>query len=161
MLSADIKMLHLPKSKPAVTTEVVQEKTVDEVIDLEVIFPGIGAASKSILIVNKMKLFMNNFKVALGDFEHKLIGITSSDTALSYLKTEKPDLFILDEDLPGKDGYTLTLKIREMGQMAPIVLTTSKITKDKMVKLMGAGVADFIAKPITANDVQKKIAKHL
>jgi CheY-like chemotaxis protein len=161
MLSADIVMLHLPRTKPNVNKAPSTEKKVDEVIAFEVISPGARPTSKSILIVNKMKLFMNNFKVALGDTEYKIIGISSSDAALKYLENEKPDLFILDEDLPGKDGYALTVKIREMGQRSPIILTTSNITRDKMVKYMGAGIADFIIKPIIANDVHKKVSKHL
>ena len=104
---------------------------------------------------------MNSFKNALGDIGHKLIGVTTAEAAVSYLKTAKPDLFILDEDLPGTDVYVLIKIIRATGQLAPIIFTTSKITKDKMVKFMEAGVADFIAKPITPADVQKKVTKHL
>jgi CheY-like chemotaxis protein len=161
MLSADINMLHLPKSKPAPAPVDTHEKKAENITKAEVISPGAGPDSKSMLIVNKMRLFMNNFKVALGDCEHEVIGITSSDGALNYLRTAKPDLFIIDEDLPGKDGYMLTIMIRKMGQMAPVIMTTSKLTKDKMVRFMGVGVADFIFKPITANDVQKKVTKHI
>ena len=108
-----------------------------------------------------MTMFMNSLKNALSDKGHKLIGVTSAEMAVGYLRTSKPDLFILDEDLPGTDCYVLVKIIRATRQMAPIIFTTSKITKDKMVKFMEAGVADFIMKPITTADVQKKVAKHL
>jgi DNA-binding response OmpR family regulator len=70
-------------------------------------------------------------------------------------------LFVIDEDLPGTNSYVFTKIIRATGHLGPIIFTTSKITKDKMVKFMEAGVADFIVKPITPADVQKKVTKHL
>jgi len=159
MLSSDLKMLHLPKhlykhDDAGSGTEHIE-------VEVELLAPGSSPDAKTILIINKMTMFMNSFKNALGDMGHKLIGVTTAEASVSYLKTAKPDLFILDEDLPGTDVFVLIKIIRATGQMAPIISTISKITKEKMVKFMEAGVADFIAKPITPADVQKKIAKHL
>ena len=159
MLSADINMLHLPKQMKR-----AKEKTGDIehiAVEFELLAPGSSPDAKAVLIINKMTMFMNSFKNALGDKGHKLIGVTSAESTIGYLKTSKPDLFVIDEDLPGTDVYVLLKLIRATGQMAPIIFTTSKITKEKMVKFMEAGVADFIMKPITPADVQKKIKKHL
>jgi len=159
MLSADIKMLHLPKE---LRTSDDKEGTPEHIeVEVELLSPGSSPEAKTVLIINKMTMFMNSFKNALGDVPHKLIGVTTAEATVNYLKTAKPDLFVLDEDLPGTDVYVLVKIIRATGQLAPIVFTTSTITKDKMAKFMEAGVADFIAKPITPADVQKKIKKHL
>jgi len=158
MLAADLKQLHLPKHMPKKT----KKESKDEIhIEIEIIAPGASPDSKTILIVNKMKIFMSSIKSALGDANHKILGITSGIAALGYLRTSKPDLLIIDEELPGIDSFTFTKTIRDMGQMTPIIVTTSKITKESAVKFTEAGVADFIVKPITPGDVQKKIAKHL
>ena len=159
MLSADIKLLHLPTQlKRADEKSNVMEHIA---VEVELLTPGDSPNAKTILIVNKMTMFMNSLKNALGDKGHKLIGVTSAESAIGYLKTSKPDLFVIDEDLPGIDVFVLLKLIRATGQMAPIIFTTSKITKEKMVKFMEAGVADFIMKPITPADVQKKINKQL
>jgi PleD family two-component response regulator len=158
MLAADIKHLHLPKQ---IQKKSVQENKNEIKIEIEIVSPGTSPDSKSILIVNKMKIFMNSIKSALHDSEHKLLGVASGVAALGYLRTSKPDLIIIDEDMPGIDSFTFTKTIRNMGHMTPIILTISKITKEKAVKFTEAGVADFIVKPITPIDVQKKIAKHL
>ena len=159
MLSADIKMLHLPKQ----LTQAKEESNAPEhiAVEVELLSPGSSPDAKTILVINKMTMFMNSLKNALGDVGHKMIGVTTAESAVGYLKTAKPDLFVVDEDLPGTDSYVLTKIIRATGQMAPIIFTTSKITKDKMVKFMEAGVADFIMKPITPADVKQKITKHL
>ena len=159
MLSDDIKALHLPKQLFLAGDKTDTPKQVS--VEFELLSPGSSPDAKTILIINKMKMFMNSFKNALSASEHKLIGITSAEATVGYLKGEKPDLFIIDEDLPGTDIYILTKVIRATGQMAPIIFTTSKITKDKMAKFVEAGVADFIMKPITPADVAKKVSKHL
>ena len=159
MLSADIKMLHLPKK---IDQAVEQTNAAEHIaVEVELLSRGSSPDAKTVLIVNKMTMFMNSFKNALGDVGHTLIGVTTAEAALGYLKTAKPDLFIIDEDLPNTDSMIFTKVIRATGHLAPIIFTTSKITKDKMVKFMEAGVADFIMKPITPADVQKKVTKHL
>jgi CheY-like chemotaxis protein len=158
MLAADIKQLHLPKHIQKKNTE---ENKNEIKIEIEIVSPGSSPDSKSILIVNKMKIFLNSIKSALNDHEHKILGVSSGVAALGYLRTSKPDLLIIDEDMQGIDSYTFTKTIRNMGHMTPIILTTSKITKEKAVKFTEAGVADFIVKPISPGDVQKKLAKHL
>ena len=94
MLSADIKALHLP-------TEIVKAGDKDGgtshiAVEVEVLSQGSSPDAKSILIINKMTMFMNSFKNALGDVGHKLIGVTTAESAIGYLKTAKPDLFIID-----------------------------------------------------------------
>ena len=161
ILSTEIRMLYLQKWIQNGGSKAAKEATNDLRIEVEILFPGASASSKIILAINRMKLFLNSFRIALGDAGYKLVGASSSEAALNYLKTTNPDLFIIDEDLPEMNGYLLTKKIREIGQMAPIIFTTNDITTAKMVKIMEAGAADFIIKPIVASDVQKKVAKHL
>jgi CheY-like chemotaxis protein/HPt (histidine-containing phosphotransfer) domain-containing protein len=159
MLSADIKKLRLPN-------RLIQAEAKSKVIEhiafeVDLLSPGDSPDSKTILIINKMTMLMNSFKNALADKGHKLIGVTTAESAIGYLRTAKPDLFILDDDLHGTDSFMLIKIIRATGQQVPIIFTTSKITKEKMVKYMEAGVAEFIMKPFTPADVQKKVAKHL
>jgi CheY-like chemotaxis protein len=159
MLSSDIKKLRLPhkliqsEAKPSAIEHIA--------VEVELLSPGSSPDAKTILIINSMTMFMNSLKNALADKGYKLIGVTTAESAIGYLRTAKPDLFILDDDLHGTDSFMLIKIIRATGQLVPIIFTTSKINKEKMVKFMEAGVADFVMKPITPSDVQKKVAKHL
>ena len=125
----------------------------------EVLKPGSGDEPKSIMVIYKMILFSNSLKAALSDTEYELIGATSSEAAIHHLRVTKPDLFILDEDLPGLGALKLTKAIRKIGLTSPIVYATSNINKETMVTFMEAGVSDFMMKPVTAVDVQKKVEK--
>jgi CheY-like chemotaxis protein len=157
ILTTDILALGLPK-KLEITGS---KENASKKAEFEVLAAGDSEDSKKILVVNKMKMFKNSLKNALGNRGFTIIGTSSAEDAASYIQTENPDLFIIDEDLQGTDGLLLIKIIRASGQMAPIIFTTSKITKDKMVKFMAAGAADFIMKPISPTDVQKKVFKHL
>ena len=159
MLSADIKMLNLPKKIE--TSDKKKNAQENVAVEVDILSPGSSPNAKTILIINKMTMFMNSFKNALGDTGHRLLGVTTAEAALGYMKTAKPDLFIIDDDLPNTDSILFTKVIRATGQLAPIIFTKSKTTKDKMVKFMEVGVADFIMKPITPADVQKKVKNHL
>jgi len=159
MLSSDIKALHLPKEIIKADEKNDAPESIN--VEVEILSPGSSPDAKTILIINKMTMFMNSFKNALGDIGHKLIGVSTAESAIGYLKTAKPDMFIIDEDLPGTDCYVLIKIIRATGQLAPILFTASKIKKDKMVKYMEAGVADFIMKPITPADVKQKVTKYM
>ena len=159
MLSEDITGLNLPKQLIHSKGKAGAAKPVE--VDVELLSPGSSPDAKTILIINKMTMFMNSLKNALGDNRHKLIGVTTKENAVAYLQTAKPDLFIIDEDFPGTDSYLLIKLIRATGQRAPIIFTASKIKEDKMAQLTQVGVADFIIKPITPADVKKKISKHL
>jgi len=159
MLVADIKALKLPRELFKSSDKTDKKESIS--VEVEILSPGSSPDAKTILIINKMTMFMNSFKNALGDKEHKLVGVTTAESAISYLKTVKPDMLIIDEDLPGTDCYVLLKLIRATGQLSPILFTASRIKKDKMVKYMEAGVADFIMKPITPADVKQKVAKYL
>ena len=121
----------------------------------------IDPSKKNILVINDMSIFLQSLRRALEDNENKVTCIASKEAALIYLKIAKPDLLILDDDMPGMDGCELVRKIHEMRQSIPVIFLTSNITKEYMVKAMSAGAADFIVKPISAKDVQDKIDKHL
>jgi len=156
MLSSDIIALGLPKK---LTVTKAKPKKAAQKVEFELLLSGDSEVSKKILVVNKMKIFVNSLKNALGDCGYTLVSTNSAESAAGYLQTEKADLFIVDEDI--KDSHLLVKIIRASGHSAPIIFTTSNITKDKMVKFMEEGVADFIMKPISPTDVQKKVSLYL
>ena len=78
---------------------------------------------------------------------------TFYDKYLDKLRTEKPDLFILDVMLPGIDGYTLQLQIAQdqiLSQIPVIVISALKPTE----KLFSGSkqVKGFISKPFSTEE---------
>jgi CheY-like chemotaxis protein len=116
---------------------------------------------KSILAVDDNSFFLNMLKSTLQDSGYKLICVTSAMSALRFVQTHQPDLFILDIEMPEMNGYELADELRKCGQYAPIIFLTGNATKEYVNKAMEAGAADFIVKPINQKYVLERVGKFI
>ncbi|MDR1578725.1 MAG: response regulator, partial [Synergistaceae bacterium] len=116
---------------------------------------------KTILAVDDAAFFLNMLKMYMLGTGHKLICVNSGDAALQYLATHSADLFILDIEMPGMDGYELARKIREKEEKAHIIFLTGNAKRENVYKAIKVGASDFITKPITQAQVLARIAKFI
>ncbi|MDR0516439.1 MAG: response regulator [Fibromonadaceae bacterium] len=116
---------------------------------------------KNILAVDDAELILHVLRTFLKDTEYKLTCTTSSKIALNFLQKSKPDLFILDIDMPEMNGYELAMKIRDCGQQAPIIFLTGNTSQESVEKALMVGASDFIAKPISKTRLLERIAKFI
>ncbi|MCL2225463.1 MAG: response regulator [Defluviitaleaceae bacterium] len=90
---------------------------------------------------------------------------TLSDSAKmrELLHIIKPDLFLLDYNMPGLTGFDLVPRIREFPEHTdtPIVFLTSEGSVDNLSSALYLGAKSFIVKPINDADFRKKIAASL
>ena len=72
------------------------------------------------------------------------------DRALAAFERARPDLVLLDVDMPGMDGYTVcqTLRGRTEARHVPIVMVTGRDDVASINRAYEAGATDFVAKPI-------------
>lgn len=70
--------------------------------------------------------------------------------ALETVKTLRPDLILMDINMPDMDGYTLTNHIKSLPGMTgiPIVAITANVMKGDREKTLDAGCDGYIEKPI-------------
>lgn len=84
-------------------------------------------------------------------FQFQVEEAVSAEAALDYLQTHRPDLILMDIQLPGMDGLTLTRRLKADPAMADIpivVLSAHAMTRD-IEMAREAGCVDYITKPIT------------
>ena len=98
-------------------------------------------------------------------FEHfTMIGYTTdvandAAEALSQLK-EKPNLILLDVNMPDMDGITLCRHIREHVN-CPILFLTANVTEQDKVMGLNAGGDDYITKPFSLTELTARVEAHL
>ncbi|MCL2662367.1 MAG: response regulator [Oscillospiraceae bacterium] len=118
--------------------------------------------SKIILAVDDMPEILSFVNNALKS-HYKVIAVPSGKAALKVLETQKPDLFILDIDMPEMDGFELAEKIRYMirYKQTPLIFLTGNSSREHIAKAMAIGCNDFIVKPSNHDYLLTKVGKFL
>lgn len=92
------------------------------------------------------------------------VDITANSTqALDQLRARTPDLILMDVQLPGMDGLSLTRKLKADPATAPITivaLTAHAMTGDRELTL-AAGCAGYISKPIDTRTFGRQVREFL
>ena len=76
--------------------------------------------------------------------------------ALDAIRSEPPDLMVLDLMLPGIDGLSLTQHIRQDRQI-PIIMLTAKGEANDRIRGLDTGADDYIAKPFSPQEVVSRV----
>ncbi|NIU00463.1 MAG: response regulator [Nitrosopumilaceae archaeon] len=95
----------------------------------------------------------------LKPFGYTLDTVTDGEQALEYIKTQLPDIILLDVMLPKLDGFEVCrhLKGDERTFHIPIIMITAlKELRDK-IKALEAGVDDFISKPFESVELTTRV----
>ena len=119
------------------------------------------APKGSILAVDDAPFFLKTLKQTLQNSDYELDVVTSGQVALQYLQNRRPNLFLLDIEMPEMNGYELAKKIREAGHTAPILFLTSNAQQECVLRAIEAGAADFVLKPINGEYLLARIEKHI
>jgi CheY-like chemotaxis protein len=94
---------------------------------------------------------------------YRVVLAGSAPEALEQLKQSSPDLILMDVQLPGEDGLSLTRRLKQDPATAaiPVVaLTAHAMTGDRDIA-MGAGCVGYIAKPIDTRTFGLRVTQFL
>ncbi|MFZ5570746.1 MAG: response regulator [Thermodesulfobacteriota bacterium] len=87
----------------------------------------------------------------------------SGEIALQAVRTELPDLILLDIMMPGMDGYGVcgVLKAVAKTRDIPVLFISALDDKSDKVKAFQAGGVDYIIKPFQSEEVLARVETHL
>lgn len=94
---------------------------------------------------------------------YELLEAQDAETGLRLAAEHRPDLILMDLQLPGMDGITARKKLKEIPETRDIkvIAVTSFAMKEDREKAMAAGFEDFVSKPIDTEKMLETIKKHL
>ena len=113
-----------------------------------------------ILIADDEKEILSLLRLYLENAGFTVVEAADGEEALARIRSEKPDLAILDIMMPKMDGYALIRQIRSTMNMPVIILSAKSETSDKILGL-GMGADDYIAKPFDALEVVARVQANL
>jgi two-component system cell cycle response regulator DivK len=73
----------------------------------------------------------------------------------------RPDLILMDINLPEVDGYTATTKLKEILANVPIIAMTANVMKGDRERTFEAGCDGYIQKPIDVDKLPEQVAYFL
>ncbi len=88
---------------------------------------------------------------------------TAAPEALERLKTGRPDLILMDIQLPGMDGLALTKRLKQEPATRDILVValTAHVMKGDRDRILEAGCCGYIPKPIDIKELTSRIARLL
>ena len=92
----------------------------------------------------------------LGAAGFDVVTARSGDEALMRVRTDAPDLVVLDLGLPGLDGLDVTRTIRRNGELPIIMLTARDDETDRIIGLE-LGADDYVTKPFSVRELVARI----
>ena len=119
----------------------------------------------NILIAEDNEVNMHLAKILIQQLIPKstIIEARDGEEAVKFFFETKPDLVLMDIQMPNMNGYEATQEIRlkEEGISTPIVALTAGNMSGEKEKCLKAGMDDFMAKPIVKKDLAKLFEKWL
>jgi CheY-like chemotaxis protein len=85
------------------------------------------------------------------EIQFEVIEAHTAEEAIELLEDHKPDLILMDLQLPGMDGLTLVRRLKEdpVTRDIPIVAVSAHAMKQNIEQALEAGCAEYVTKPLT------------
>ena len=114
---------------------------------------------KTVLIVEDNELNMKLFHDLLEAHGYDIIGTRNGVEALELARKHRPDLILMDIQLPGIDGYEVTRRIKADPALRaiPIIAVTSYALSGDDQKALAAGCDAYVTKPFSPRALLAKI----
>ena len=117
----------------------------------------------TILIVEDNEANMKLSTFLLESAGHTAVTAITAEAGVTLAGECRPDLILMDIQLPGIDGYEATRRIRAVPALAtvPIIAVTSYALSGDEAKTRAAGCDGYVAKPFSPRQLLAKIREFL
>lgn len=115
----------------------------------------------NIMTVEDSGLIRSIIKKSLVEEGHEVIEVASGKDAILKYETEKPDLVLMDINLPGISGIEATREIIRFDPGAKIIMCTILGSEDYKTEAINAGAKDYLVKPFSKEEIINAVTNNL
>lgn len=114
-----------------------------------------------VLVIEDNERNRKLFKLIIGSIGHEIITAEDGEEGIGVARKERPDLILMDIQLPVMDGITAfnILRSYEDTRDIPVIALTSYAMKGDRERFLEQGFADYIAKPIDVDNFTKTLTE--
>src|SRR6516165_4738014 len=119
--------------------------------------------SKRILVVEDQLDSRRIIRDMLAHTDYEIIEVENGEEALAAIAKQRPDLILMDVQLPIMDGYTATRLIKAdpaLRSITIIAVTSYALNGEEQIA-RAAGCDDYVPKPFSPRQLLAKIRQHL
>jgi two-component system, cell cycle response regulator DivK len=120
-------------------------------------------AGERILIVEDNERNIKLLRDVLAAHGYRTIEARSGEDAVALGRTERPQLVLMDIQLPGMDGVAALRELRKLAETAatPVIAVTAFAMKDDRERLLAAGFDGYVEKPIDIRELPARVSSYL
>ena len=108
-----------------------------------------------VVIIEDEPILAKNIGTYLRRYGYEVRLAATAEAGLAELESFKPDVILLDFNLPGMNGLEALNKIRAIDRKIKVIMMTAYGTIDLAVKAMQAGACQFVTKPIAVGKLRQ------
>ena len=112
---------------------------------------------QKILIAEDDQELCQLFSHVLAKHGYVVNEVSDGQEALNALEKDYYDLIISDIMMPNVDGYSLVRKLRESGNVTPVMMITARDAFEDMRQGFQSGTDDYMVKPINVNEMVLRV----
>jgi two-component system cell cycle response regulator DivK len=119
--------------------------------------------SKRILVIEDQEDNRRILRYLLKSADYEVLESLTGEDGVALAERERPDLILMDIQLPGLDGYEATRRIKSNPALRhiPIIVVTSYALSGDDVKAFEAGCDAYVTKPFSPRQLLAKIRQYL
>ena len=114
-----------------------------------------------ILVVDDEPADLGLVRRALEKLDHTVVTAGTVKDTLKLVRSEQPDVAVLDVMLPDGNGLDMLKSIGTIGELLPVIFVTSSSESATAIQAMKLGALDYLVKPIDIVELRKVVARAL
>lgn len=115
-----------------------------------------------IMLIDDSKTMRNIQKAVLQQLGHtEVLEACDGVDALSKAPGFKPELILVDWNMPNMDGLTFVKTFRQTNKSTPLIMVTTEAEKARVIEAIKAGVNNYVVKPFTPDLLSQRINETL
>ena len=105
------------------------------------------------------KLFVRRVIESMG---HEVMEAETGPDSLIMAAERKPDLILMDVNIPGMDGLEATTRLKQDPELAtiPVIALTANAMKGDRERCLAAGCDGYMQKPVGVSDLRREITRY-
>ena len=121
------------------------------------------SSNGTILVVDDQPANLRVVSALLSKHGYQAFAAASGPEALDWLKTQHPDLILLDMMMPGMDGFALIGEIRHDARLrhVPVIFLTAAHDRELLLRAFESGAVDYVTKPFMPEELLARVQAHV